>query len=61
MGLSKIYSSKYIGRAPDEVNEKYLNLDAKMQHGYKYLCEKNVSEAVMTFIEVWNELMDEKG
>ena len=58
MCLSKIYSSKYIGRAPDVVNEKYLSLDTKMQLGYKYLSEKNESEAVMTYIEVWNELMD---
>ncbi len=58
MGLSKIYSSKYIGRAPDEVNKKYLRLDAKMQLGNKYLSEKNESEAVITCIEVWNELMD---
>ena len=58
MALYKIYSSRYLGIAPEEVNTKYLKLDAKMQLGYKYLLEENKLQAVSTWTEVWNEIVD---
>lgn len=56
MALYKIYSSRYLGIAPEEVNTKYLKLDAKMQLGYKYLLEENKLQAVSTWTEVWRKI-----
>ena len=58
MALYKIYSSRYLGVAPEEVNTKYLKLDAEMQLGYKYLIENDKLKALTTWTEVWNEIVE---
>ena len=58
MALYKIYSSRYLGVAPEEVNTKYLKLDAEMQLGYKYLIEDDKSQTLTTWTEVWNDIVD---
>lgn len=54
----KIISSKYFGVEPEAVNPKYIDLDSKMQLGYKYLEERNHSDCIRTWLAVWNDLMD---
>lgn len=40
-------------------NPNYIKLDKKMQQGYKYLDEENYTDAIKTWLHVWNDLMDE--
>lgn len=43
----------------NKVNPNYIELDDKMQLGYKYLYEKNYTEVIKTWLVTWNILMDE--
>lgn len=54
----RIISSKYFGVEPEAVNPKYIDLDSKMQLGYKYLQERNHNDCIRTWLVVWNDLMD---
>ncbi len=54
----RFISSKYFGVEPEAVNPKYIDLDSKMQLGYKYLQERNQNDGIKTWIAVWNDLMD---
>lgn len=43
----------------NRVNYKYIELNDKMQLGYKYLHEENYTEVIKTWLVTWNILMDE--
>lgn len=58
MQINNIYKSKYVGIEPEPVNPKYIELDSRMQLGYKYLYEKNYTETIRNWSNVWNVLMD---
>lgn len=54
----RVIRSKYFGVEPEAVNPKYIDLDSKMQLGYKYLQERNHNDCIKTWLAVWNDLMD---
>lgn len=59
--LEIIEPTEWIGEdyISSEVNLNHIELDDKMQLGYKYLYEKNYTETVKTWLDTWNILMDE--
>lgn len=43
----------------NDVNPSYIKLNEKMQQGYRYLYEDNYTDAIKTWLHVWNDIMDE--
>lgn len=54
----RVYSSKYFGVEPEPVNPRYIDLDFKMQLGYKYWFERNYADCIRTWQSVWKDLVD---